>query len=210
MTGLTAQFATRLREFALEVDIDVESGRRLAIVGPSGSGKTTLLRAIAGLRREVDGLVTLDGETWLDSRCGLNLPAEHRHCGYLFQDYALFPQMSAWRNVAFALRRVPRSVRRGLALELLERFDVADVAETRPSELSGGERQRVALARAIAGEPRVLLLDEPLAALDASTRLRSLRELDHRLSEIGIPTLVVTHDFDEAAMFADLVRHRLD
>src|SRR5205807_154462 len=119
-----------------------------------------------------------------------------------FQDYALFPHLSAWRNVGYAL---PRERRRERAIELLARFGLEDRADARPGELSGGERQRVALARTLAAEPRVLLLDEPLAALDSRTRAHAGRELAATLSEVGVPALLVTHDFTEAALLADRV-----
>jgi molybdate transport system ATP-binding protein len=133
------------------------------------------------------------------------VPVELRRCGYLFQDYALFPHLSAWRNVAYGLSEVPRRLRRARAESLLERFGVAHVSESRPGALSGGERQRVALARTLARSPKVLLLDEPLSALDARTRAAAGRELGQALREAGVPVLLVTHDFSEAALLGDEV-----
>jgi molybdate transport system ATP-binding protein len=133
------------------------------------------------------------------------VPAEQRRCGYVFQEYALFPHLRAWENVAFGLRGVPRAARRARALELLDRFGLAAFAEARPATLSGGERQRVALARALAPRPRVLLLDEPLSALDARTRASATREVADVLRETGVPSVLVTHDFAEAALLADRV-----
>jgi molybdate transport system ATP-binding protein len=199
---LRVEAATRLGALALDVALEVQSGECLAIAGPSGAGKTSVLRVAAGLLRPQRGLVRADGETWLDTERGVDLPPEHRGCGYLFQEYALFPHLSAWQNVAYPLRGRDRRER---AMELLERFGVAELAETRPGTLSGGERQRVALARALARRPRVLLLDEPLSALDARTRAGAARELAAALGEVEVPALLVTHDFSEAAALGDRV-----
>jgi molybdopterin-binding protein len=177
----------------------------LALTGPSGAGKTTVLRVAAGLRRPASGRVTCGDEVWLDTGRGLALSPEQRRCGVVFQDYALFPHLSARDNVAYPLRGLPRGERRRRAGELLERFGLGSRAEARPRELSGGERQRVALARALAVRPRALLLDEPLTALDAHTRAHARRELAATLREAGVPALLITHDFGEAAMLADEV-----
>jgi molybdate transport system ATP-binding protein len=176
-------------------ELAVEPGRPLALAGPSGAGKTSLLRLIAGLARTPRGRVECDDATWLDSERGIDLPPERRRCGLVFQDLALFPHLSAWRNVAYASDRAT-------AVELLDRFGVGHRAGARPRELSGGERQRVALARALASKPRALLLDEPLAALDPRTRVHAARELAAALGELAIPVVVVTHDFAEAALLA--------
>ena len=171
----------------------------MALVGPSGSGKSTVLRLIAGLARPRRGRIACGGSDWLDTDAGVDLAPEQRRCGYVFQDYALFTHMSVWRNVAYGLDGIHGRRRRRLAaFELLERFGVGGLADARPAELSGGERQRVALSRALAAEPRALLLDEPLAALDASTRASAGRELGRLTAEAGVPTVLVTHDFVEA------------
>jgi molybdate transport system ATP-binding protein len=177
----------------------------LALTGPSGAGKTTSLRVAAGLRRPAAGRVTCGDEVWLDTGRGVALSPERRRCGVVFQDYALFPHLSARDNVAYPLRGVARAERRRRADELLERFGLGARAGARPRELSGGERQRVALARALAVRPRALLLDEPLTALDAHTRAHARRELAATLREAAVPTLLITHDFGEAAMLADEV-----
>jgi molybdate transport system ATP-binding protein len=156
-----------------------------------------VLRAVAGLARPTRGRIALGGETLFDSEHGVALPPERRRVGLVFQEYALFPHLSVERNVAFGGRE--------RAAELLERFRIAHLAKARPAELSGGERQRVALARAIARDPAVLLLDEPMAALDAHTRAGVRAELQELLHELALPTLLVTHDFEDAAALADRV-----
>lgn len=196
-----------LRRGALELDaaVEVGAGECLALVGPSGAGKSTLLRILAGLIRPDRGRVELGEEVWFDDTSGDEVPAELRRIGFVFQEYALFPRMSAWRNVAYGIRGLGREDRRRRAHALLERFDLADRAEALPAELSGGERQRVAVARALATEPRLLLLDEPLSALDARTRAAASGELAQLLRSAEIPTVIVTHDFAEAALLADHV-----
>jgi molybdate transport system ATP-binding protein len=180
-----------LREFALDVELTV--GREVvALVGPSGAGKTTVLRAIAGLQAG-RGRISVGGDDWLDAARGIDLPAEQRSVGLVFQEYALFPHLTVRKNVEFG--------RKGGAA-LLERFGLATLADAKPRELSGGERQRVALARALAPDPAVLLLDEPLSALDAHTRGEVRVELQQLLREADRPTLVVTHDFEDAATLA--------
>jgi molybdate transport system ATP-binding protein len=173
----------------------VEVERALAVIGPSGSGKTTLLRLIAGLTRPAAGTVECDGERW--SGDGIWVPPEGRRVGFVFQDYALFPHMSVHANVAFEARADVEA--------LLERLRIDHLAAARPGSLSGGERQRVALARALAIQPRALLLDEPLAALDPSTRSAVAAELSQVIDEAAVPTVVVTHSYEEAVMFADRV-----
>ncbi len=191
--------------FELGLTLEVEAGRCLALAGPSGAGKTTALRIAAGLIRPDRGRVTCGEEIWLDTVRGIDVAPERRRCGYVFQDYALFPHLSAWQNVAYGLRDSPRSERRRHAETLLERFGMRELADARPGTLSGGEAQRVAVARALARSPRALMLDEPLSALDARTRASAARELGGVLREAGVPTLLVTHDFAEAAQLGDEV-----
>jgi molybdate transport system ATP-binding protein len=195
--------ATRLGEIDLDVAVQVKPGRCLALAGPSGAGKTSVLRTVAGLLAPRRGTVRCGVETWLDTEAGISLDPDRRRCGYLFQSYALFPHLRGWQNVAYPLRGVRRSERRRRALELLERFDVAHLADVRPGTYSGGESQRVALARTLARDPQVLLLDEPLSALDARTRASAGRTIKRMLDDSEIPTIVVTHEFNEAALLGD-------
>jgi molybdate transport system ATP-binding protein len=196
---------TTLDGFSLDVELEVERGTCLALAGPSGAGKSTVLRVIAGIARPDHGAVELHGRPWLDTERGIDLPPEARRVGYVFQDYALFAHLKVWQNVAYPLRGMGSSARRVRAVELLERFGIASLADARPDRLSGGERQRVAVARALAREPDVLLLDEPLSALDARTRASATRELQRTLAEADVPSILVTHDFAEAAVFGDTV-----
>jgi molybdate transport system ATP-binding protein len=202
---LRAEATAQLGSTALDVALDVPAGHCVALAGPSGAGKTSVLRAIAGLLRPAGGLVRCGDEVWLDRAAGVELPPERRSVGYVFQEYALFPHLSAWQNVAYGLHGMPRGRRRARALELLERFGLAALADARPATLSGGERQRVALARALAPEPAALLLDEPLSALDARTRRVAGRELAAVLRDARVPAILVTHDFAEAALLGDRV-----
>jgi molybdate transport system ATP-binding protein len=202
---LRAEARTKLGALELEVALEVRAGECLALAGPSGAGKTSVLRIAAGLVRPERGLVEANGETWLDTKRGVDVPPERRRCGYVFQEYALFPHLSAWQNVAYSLRGIPRAQRRERAHELLDRFGLRQLADARPRTLSGGERQRVAVARALARKPDVLLLDEPLSALDARTRASASRELAAVLRDVEVPALLVTHDFAEAAQLGDRV-----
>lgn len=201
MGPLRLDIAARLRTFVLELALEV-GAETVALVGPSGAGKTTVLRAVAGLTRPDAGRITLGERVWFDSARRLDRPPEQRSVGYVFQDYALFPHLSVERNVAFGGKARAR--------ELLERLGIEHLARARPAELSGGERQRVGLARALARGPAVLLLDEPLAALDAHTRAAVRLELSAVLREVRLPTLLVTHDFEDAAVLADRVGVVLD
>ncbi len=190
MATLNADFTLPLRAFELELALDVS--KTVALVGPSGAGKTSVLRVIAGLAQPSRGGVSLDGESWN------GLPPEARRVGFVFQDYALFPHLRVRANVAYGAAGRPVD-------DVLTRFGIAHLAEAHPRELSGGERQRVALARALARDPAVLLLDEPLAALDAHTKTEVRHELAELLRDLGLPTLLVTHDYEDAAALADEV-----
>jgi molybdate transport system ATP-binding protein len=201
---LRVDLAAAAQQIELDIQLDLPAGRCLALAGPSGAGKTTLLRCIAGTAR-ARGRVVCGEELWLDSERRVFARPEQRSCGFVFQDYALFPHLSAWRNVAYGLHELPRGARRARALELLERFGMTHRADARPETLSGGERQRVALARALARRPQVLLLDEPLSALDARTRASATETLEQVLREFAAPTLLVTHNFQEASRLGDEV-----
>ena len=173
----------------------------LALVGPNGAGKTSLLRALLGVLGPARGRVALDGAVLLDSSRGVNLPPEERRLGYLPQQFALFPHLSAVENVEFGMPRAEGARdRRARALALLESLALAHLAQRRPGALSGGERQRVALARALAPGPRALLLDEPLAALDVGARRQVRDFLAERL--LTLPALIVTHDAADAEALA--------
>ena len=187
-----------LRAFRLELTLSV-GAETVALVGPSGAGKSSVLRTVAGLLRPERGFVRSGSETWLDRARGIDVAPERRGVGLVFQEYALFPHLDVRRNVAFGARD------RRVVPELLERLRIDSLASARPTELSGGERQRVALARALARRPDVLLLDEPLSALDTHTRRTVRAELHEFLRELRMPTLLVTHDFDDAATLADRV-----
>ena len=196
MDALELDVDLPLRSFRLELALAL--GREtFALVGPSGAGKTTVLRAVAGLARPERGRVALGPEVLFDSAAGIDLPPEDRRVGFVFQDYALFPHMTVQQNVAYGAR-----ARVG---ELLERFRIGHLAGARPGELSGGERQRVGLARALARDPGVLLLDEPLSALDPHMRAALRLELKELVDELDLPVLLVTHDFHDAAVLADRV-----
>jgi molybdate transport system ATP-binding protein len=192
---LAAQFTLPLRSFQLELGLRVE--RTVALVGPSGAGKSSVLRAVAGLARPAAGRIAFDDDVWFDADRRVFLAPDRRSVGLVFQEYALFPHMSVRRNVAYGgTARVD---------EYLERFRISHLADADPGELSGGERQRVALARALARDPGVLLLDEPLSSLDSHTKAAVRVELQELLHEFGLPTILVTHDYDDAAALADEV-----
>ncbi|MBR6467003.1 MAG: ATP-binding cassette domain-containing protein, partial [Desulfovibrio sp.] len=172
------------------------------------SGKTLTLSAIAGLVRPDEGHISIDGDVLFDSQEKIFRPARTRHIGYLLQDYALFPHLSALDNVGFALSgpfgRLSREAK-SQSLALLERFEVAHLADRLPGEMSGGQRQRVALARALAANPKILLLDEPFSALDPLLRIRMRKEIRSVLDELDIPVVIITHDPDDVEAFADML-----
>lgn len=208
MSKASAEMGLRVRldqatPIPLAVDLHCAPGELLALVGPSGSGKTTLLRALAGLYRPAGGRIQCAGETWFDAATGVCLSPQQRRIGLVFQDYALFPHLTALRNVMLAMGHRDAGEREALAREWLARVRLAGLENRYPAELSGGQRQRVAVARALAREPRALLLDEPFSAVDQVTRRRLQRELALLRESIEIPILLVTHDLDEAAALAD-------
>ena len=195
----------RLRQdgpIPLDVEFSCESGQTLAIFGPSGSGKTTILRAIAGLTRTTHGRVQSGPDMWTNTDTGVSWPPHRRAVGFVFQEYALFPHLTAVGNVMTALGHLPRAQRRTRAAELLDAVHLGRHASQRPRELSGGERQRVALARALAREPAVLLLDEPFAAVDRAVRRRLQSEIDSLRRMLQMPLILVTHDFEDVVRLA--------
>ena len=198
---LRADLHLRLTRLDLRARLEV-GDEVLALVGPSGAGKTSLLRAIAGLLRQAEGRVAFGGEVWLDTAAGVARLPEKRPVGLVFQQLALFPHLTVERNVAYGLRG--RRNRAGVD-GLLERLRIAHLAGARPPQLSGGERQRTALARALAREPKVLLLDEPLSALDPETKGRVAAELEDHLRALSLPTVLVSHDFSDVVGLADRV-----
>jgi molybdate transport system ATP-binding protein len=186
----------------LDLEFSCHSGEVLAVFGPSGSGKSTILRSIAGLYRPAHAVVTSGPDTWSDSATGTFAPPHRRAVGMVFQEYALFPHLTARANVMTALGHRPRAERRARADELLSLVHLVNHHDRRPRELSGGERQRVALARALAREPAVLLMDEPFAAVDRSVRRRLQDEIDALRRRLDIPLVLVTHDFEDVVRLA--------
>ena len=186
----------------LDVEFSCDAGEVLAIFGPSGSGKSTILRSVAGLYRPHFARVSAGQEVWLDTANGAFTPPHLRPVGYVFQDYALFPHLTAAGNVLMALGHLPRAARRPRAAELLALVHLADRHDRLPHQLSGGERQRVALARALARDPAVLLLDEPFAAVDRRVRRHLQDEIDDVRRNIDCPVVLVTHDFDDVVRLA--------
>jgi molybdate transport system ATP-binding protein len=194
---LELDIACALRSYELDVRLSV-GAETVALVGPSGAGKTTVLRAIAGLRAPDRGRIALGDDVWFDAAAKVDRAPEARSVGLVFQEYALFPHMTVRRNVGFGAGATGVDA-------LLERLGIGHLADERPGHLSGGERQRVALARALARGPGVLLLDEPLSALDAHTRASVRAHLQDVLAQLALPTLIVTHDFRDATALADRV-----
>jgi molybdate transport system ATP-binding protein len=203
--SLEARVHVELGSLDLRVDLNVDAREVVAVLGPNGAGKSTLLRALSGLVPLAAGCVVLDGDVLEDAASGAFVPPERRPIGVVFQDYLLFPHLTALDNVAFGLRCHGRSQRtsRELAHEWLVRVGLSDRGAAKPAELSGGQAQRVALARALAIEPRLLLLDEPLSALDASARVELRHDLRRHLSSFAGCRLLVTHDPLEAMTLAD-------
>lgn len=189
-------------EFLLDVELQIAEGELIALFGPSGVGKTTLLRCLAGLDQPEQGSLIVNGESWLNSAARINLPPQHRRVGYMFQDYALFPNMTVRGNLEFALRKGSAKKR---VDELLALMDIGELQQRKPDTLSGGQKQRVALARALASEPRLLLLDEPFSALDAEMRSRLQDEVLKLQRHFGITTIIVSHDVGEVYKLASRV-----
>lgn len=188
--------------FELNVDFTVQPGINI-LFGPSGAGKTTLLDCIAGLSRPDAGQLNIAGRMLFDSANRVNVPVTKRNIGYVFQDLALFPHLSVEANVGYGLSSLAVAERKGRVTQALESIGIASLAQRRPSELSGGERQRVALARALVTKPSILLLDEPLAALDLPVRMKIADDLRRSIQSAPIPVLYVTHSRDEVFMLGE-------
>jgi molybdate transport system ATP-binding protein len=186
----------------LDLSLTCVAGDVLAIFGPSGSGKTTILRSIAGLYRPQQATIRSGADVWTDTSLGIFAPPHQRAVGFVFQDYALFPHLTATGNVVAALGHRPRAERRERAERLLAQVHLSRHLDRRPGELSGGERQRVALARALARDPAVLLLDEPFAAVDRTVRRHLQDEVNALRRTLDIPLVLVTHDFDDVVRLA--------
>ena len=204
--GCKGWLTCRLGEFELRLDWDLEPGKTLVLFGPSGSGKTTALRAMAGLTRPVSGQIEIDGQLVYDSYSSVWTPAHRRQVGYLTQQYHLFPHLDLVGNISYGFRSKRHRDGENLVDELVESFQLLGLEDRYPWELSGGQQQRVAMARALATDPRLLLLDEPFAALDLGLR-RSLRqELRTTLARRRVPVVLVTHDREEALALGDEVQ----
>jgi len=188
--------------FVLDVEFTAEAAITV-LFGPSGSGKTLTLDSIAGFMRPDEGRILLDDDILFDGATGVHLPPRARSCGYVFQNYALFPHMTLRKNLAFAVERLGRLERHRRVNEMLDRFHLGDVSGRRPHEVSGGQKQRCSIARALIGSPRLLLLDEPARGLDAPLRTELYSVLREVRDEFKIPVLLVTHDLDEAFQLGD-------
>ena len=202
--GLHVRIEKKVNGFNL--DIEWRVGNELAVLfGFSGAGKSMTLQSIAGLTRPDEGLVRLDDITCFDSAAGVDLPPQKRPFGYMFQDLALFPHMTVLQNILYGAADLPQGERLAGTEEMIQAFKLTGLQERYPRELSGGQKQRVAFARALIRRPKALLLDEPFCALDRPLRLEMRRFLRAMQDDIGIPVLLVTHDYEEAAAMADKI-----
>ena len=181
-----------------ELTLPLDPPSVMILFGPSGSGKTTILRCLAGLEQPEEGTISWNDEMWFDATTHISAPPQTRGLGYMAQDYALFPNYTVMGNVAYGLDHLSRQERELRVGEVLRLLQIEHLSQQKPAQLSGGQQQRVALARAIARRPRLLLLDEPLSALDAPTRTSLCKDLRLLLTQLAIPTVVVTHDWTEA------------
>ena len=195
--ALTVRIGKQYRNFTLDVDFSAGNGEILALLGASGSGKSTALQCVAGIRRPDWGRIELDGEVLFDSERHIDLPPRKRRVGYLFQQYALFPNMTVEQNIAASLGHLDRARRRARTEELVAMLRLEGTEKQLPRQLSGGQQQRTALARILASGPRVILLDEPLSALDSSLRWQLEQELRDVLERFGGPAVWVSHDLGE-------------
>ncbi|MBZ5610016.1 MAG: ABC transporter ATP-binding protein [Acidobacteriia bacterium] len=198
------QYAKGAESAGFALDIEFQAPRGFTVLfGPSGAGKTLTLDSIAGFVRPDEGRILLDDQILFDGASGVHLAAQARHCGYVFQNYALFPHMTLRKNLEFAVERIPRLERHRKVTEMLEKFHLTEVSGRRPFELSGGQKQRCSIARALIGAPRLLLLDEPAQGLDAPLKAELYSVLRQVREEFKIPVLLVTHDFEECLELGD-------
>lgn len=201
---LRKQFPASPGSAAFSLDVDLSAGPGVTVLlGPSGAGKTLTLDSIAGFARPDEGRILLDDEILFDGAASVCLPPRSRHCGYVFQNYALFPNMTLRKNLEFALHRRPRLERHRRVNQMMERFHLDDLQGRYPHELSGGQKQRCSIARALIGAPRILLLDEPSRGLDAPLRTELYGIIREVREEYRIPVLLVTHDLDECIELGD-------
>src|SRR5450830_1574095 len=203
MSMIDVRLHLKYSAFALEVDLHLPGRGVTALYGHSGSGKTTCLRCIAGLERAEDGFVQVNDEVWQDSRSGLFVPPHKRALGYVFQEASLFAHLSVRANLEFGLRRIPRAQRRVDMAHATQLLGIGHLLDRHPQHLSGGERQRIGIARALLTSPQLLLMDEPLAALDSQRKNEILPYLERLHDELDIPVLYVSHAQDEVARLAD-------
>jgi molybdate transport system ATP-binding protein len=201
---LTATIQLTRGDFTVDIVLRCPPGIT-CVMGPSGSGKSTILGVLAGLTMPTAGRVSLGETVWLDRAKGINVPVHMRRLSYVFQSLALFPHMSALRNVEYGMHEVPKSEREDRAKALLDRVGVGHLANRRPRTFSGGEAQRVALARALARQPQLLLLDEPFSALDRELRAQLITLVRELVPELGVPLVHVTHSVAEARQLADQI-----
>ncbi len=201
---LSFQLKKRLRHFTVELSQEI-GAETLVLIGHSGCGKSTMLKMLAGLLSPDEGSIRLDGRTLWEASQGIQLPPEERNIGYVFQNYALFPHLTVFNNVGYGISHLEKEERTQRIIEALEFLGIRHLAQAKPAMLSGGEQQRVALARALVTRPKLLLLDEPLSALDVSTRSHVRTELKELLQKLSIPSIVVTHDYEDARVLADRV-----
>lgn len=194
----------RSAEWALDVELTCPQGIT-CIMGPSGSGKSTILAVLAGLAVPDAGRVMIDGEVWLDREKRIDVPVHQRRLSYVFQGLALFPHMTALKNVEYGMHHVPRAERGPRAMALLQKVGVAHLATRKPRTFSGGEAQRVAVARALARSPKLVLLDEPFSALDRELRAQLIALVRGVVADLGVPIVHVTHSVAEARQLADQI-----
>lgn len=203
MTDIRARFNISYGNFKLAVDLTIPGHGVTALFGPSGSGKTTILRAMTGIERFAGTYLAINDEVWQDDEAGIFLPTYKRPLGYVFQEASLFAHLNVRRNLEYGMRRIPEAARKVSLDHAVALLDIGHLMARQPEKLSGGERQRVAIARALATSPRILLMDEPLAALDPKRKEEIMPYLQRLHDELDIPVVYVSHSPDEVARFAD-------